>query len=75
MTKSIEKLRKDKNISQVEMAQKLGLPVSTYNVYENGNRKVPEEIARKIAYILDVEIEYIFLPATFTVSKSKEHTA
>lgn len=75
MIKSIEYLRKIKNISQIEMAQKLNLPVSTYNVYENGNRKVPEEIARNIARILDVEVEDIFLPATFTIGKTKNHTA
>lgn len=75
MIKSIEQLRKAKNISQVEMAQILELPVSTYNVYENGNRKVPEQIAKKIAKVLNVEVKDIFLPATFTVSKTKEETA
>ncbi|MBC8590650.1 helix-turn-helix transcriptional regulator [Wansuia hejianensis] len=75
MIKNLETIRKSKNISQVEMAQKLSIPVSTYNVYENGNRKVPEEIARNIAKILNVEVKDIFLPATFTVSKTKNHTA
>ena len=75
MIKNIEQLRKDKNISQTEMAQMLKLPVSTYNVYENGNRKVPEEVARNIAKILDVKIKDIFLPATFTISKRNNHTA
>jgi len=73
---SIKKLRELKGISQVEMAKILEIPVSTYNVYENGNRKVPEEIAKKIANILGVKVEDIFLPVTFTVSKTNNaHTA
>lgn len=74
MILNLELLRKSKNISQVEMAQRLNIPVSTYNVYENGNRKVPKEIARNIAKILNVEVKDIFLPATFTVSKINNHT-
>ena len=75
MVKSIEQLRKSKNISQMKMAKMLDIPISTYNVYENGNRRVPEDIARNIARILGVEVEDIFLPATFTVSKTKENPA
>lgn len=71
---SIKKLRENKGISQMEMAEKLKIPVSTYNVYENGNRKVPEEIARNIAEILNVEIKDTFLPATFTISKTNNYT-
>lgn len=69
MRKSIEELRKTKDILQIEMAKALDIPVSTYNMYENGKRKVPREIAYKIARILEVEIEEIFMPATFTISK------
>lgn len=78
MNKTIEILRIEQGISQTDMAQRLGLPISTYNTYENGNRKVPEAIAYKIAKILNVKVEDIFLPATFTISKSKNinnHTA
>lgn len=71
MTKSIEQLRKNKNINQTKMAKMLNIPVPTYNMYENGNRKVPEDIAKNIAKILEVDVEDIFLPATFTVSKIK----
>ncbi len=75
MIKNIEELRKARNISQVEMARLLNIPVSTYNVYENGNRKVPGEVAINIANVLNVKIKDIFLPATFTVSKTKGDSA
>jgi len=72
---NIEDLRKKLNISQIDMAKMLQIPVSTYNMYENGKRKVPEKVANKIAEILNVKLEEIFLPATFTVSKTKENKA
>lgn len=72
---SIKKLREEKGISQIKMAEILKIPVSTYNVYENGNRRVPEEIARNISRILDVEIKDIFLPVTFTISKTNDRTS
>ena len=76
MNKTIKTLRIEKGISQTDMAQRLELPISTYNTYENGNRKVPEAIANKIAKILNVKVEDIFLPVSFTVSKTdKSSTA
>lgn len=53
------------------MAKKLKVGVSTYNQYENSQRSIPYNIAKKIAEILEVEVEDIFLPARFTVSKTK----
>lgn len=69
--RTIEDLRKAKDILQIEMAKALDIPVSTYNMYENGKRKVPGEIAYKIAKNLEVEVEEIFLPASFTIRKTR----
>lgn len=66
----IKKLRESKEISQIDMAKMLKIPVSTYNVYENGNRRIPVTIAKGIAKILSVGVDDIFLPASFTVSKT-----
>lgn len=71
---SLAEARKLKRITQTEMAKILGIGVSTYNLYENGGRKVPEKIATKIAKILEVSKDDIFLPATFTVSKTNQQT-
>lgn len=72
MKKTIGELRNKENLTQIEMAKILGISVSAYNMYENGNRKVPEQIASKIAQILKVNMEDIFLPATFTTSKTRD---
>ena len=42
--RTIEDLRKAKDILQIEMAKTLDMPVSTYNMYENGKRRVPGEV-------------------------------
>jgi len=72
MAKSIEELRKERNITQIEMSKILDIPVSTYNMYEKGNRRVPRKIACHIAKVLKVKVEDIFLPSTFTISKNND---
>lgn len=53
---NIKKIRKQKNISQKDMAKKLNMPSSTYSNYENNNREPNAATLRKIADILDVNI-------------------
>lgn len=67
---SLVEARGLKGKTQAEMAGILCIAVSTYNMYENGQRKVPDEIATKICEILDRKKEDLFLPATFTLSKT-----
>ncbi len=68
--KSLAEVRKEKGFTQEQMASQLGIGVSTYNLYESGKRTVPEEIANKIALILNVKLSSIFSPKKFTVSKT-----
>ena len=70
MIKSISEIRNKKGITQYYIAEKLGIPVSTYNMYEKGKRRVPEKIASGIAKLLETERDDIFLPVTFSVSKN-----
>lgn len=72
MSKSLARVRKQRGKTQTEMAKLLGIGVSTYNLYENGAHKTPREIAVEIARILEIEVDAIFLPATFTICKSEE---
>lgn len=61
--------RRDANISQATMADALSISVPAYSQYENGIRNIPAAIAIQIAEILSCEVEDIFLPVKFTVSK------
>lgn len=63
----LKTMRKQKGFSQRYMANRLNIGISTYNQYENNNRKIPINIAEAIAKILDVTIYDIFLPVWFTI--------
>lgn len=69
MIRSLEKARKEKGLTQEQMAANLEIAVSTYNQYENGARSVPRETAEAAAKLLGVSIDDIFLPTKFTTSK------
>lgn len=68
---NLAELRAANDITQMEMAEHLNIAVSTYNMYENGIRTIPSDKAQQIAFILGVEINDIFLPIKFTISKSE----
>ncbi|HCW53530.1 MAG TPA: XRE family transcriptional regulator [Clostridium sp.] len=53
---NIKRIRKDKKISQKDMAKMLNIPSSTYSNYENNNREPSAKLLKKIADILDVNI-------------------
>ena len=70
MASVLKQKRKLCGYSQQEMAEKVGVPTATYNLYEHGKRGIPYERAHKIANVLNVKIEDLFLYKTFTVSKT-----
>ncbi|NLY44741.1 MAG: helix-turn-helix transcriptional regulator [Tissierella sp.] len=72
---NLKKIRLNQNKTQEQMAELLNIGVSTYNQYENSGRNIPFDTAKKIAEILAVDINDIFLPIKFTVSKNNNHTA
>lgn len=69
MKKTLADIRKEKNLSQEVIANKLNVANSTYCQYETGKRNIPTSIVEKICEILDVKQEDIFLPIKFTVGK------
>lgn len=69
MKKTLAEIRDERRKSQKDMADILGIAVSTYCQYETGKRNVPAEIVDKISNILNINKEDIFLPIKFTVSK------
>lgn len=67
--RQIEDIRKAKGFTQEYVAGIVGVATSSYNQYETGARSIPADIAQRIADVLGVERDEIFLPTKFTVSK------
>lgn len=69
MKRTLSEIRDERRMSQKDMADILGIGVSTYCQYETGKRNVPAETVDSIAKILNINRDDIFLPIKFTVSK------
>jgi transcriptional regulator with XRE-family HTH domain len=63
----LRELREQRGETITSMAAKLEIGVSRYYMIESGARPASPELAEKIAKILGVETEYLFLPQSFTV--------
>ena len=55
----VRDLREDRDISQKEMAEKLGLYTTTYARYERGEQEIPLCIAVAIAKFYNVSLDYL----------------
>lgn len=55
----IKDLREDSDLTQIELAEQLGLHTTTYQRYERGEREIPLDIAIAIAKFYNVSIDYI----------------
>lgn len=55
----IYETRKDKDISQKEIANLLNITQQQYSLYETGKRKLPAAMLAKICIKLDVSADYI----------------
>jgi len=53
----IAQLRKDSHITQVQLAETLGISQSTVNAYELGHRRVPVSTLARLARTLGVSVE------------------
>lgn len=57
---SIKEVRKDLNLTQEDMARKLGVTIQYYNMLENKKRQPSVAIAKEIGSILDIEWTIFF---------------
>lgn len=57
--KQIIQLRKDKGISQTDLANQLGIHKNVLGRYERGEAKPSIEVARSIADILNVSLDFL----------------
>ena len=64
---NLTKIRESRNLSQAEVARTLQISDTGLYYYEIGKRKVPLEIAKKLADLYKVNMEEIFLPETFSI--------
>lgn len=56
----IKSLRKEKGMTQYELAHKIGVSVSTITMYENGERIPRDDIKVKLSEALNESIQHIF---------------
>ncbi len=68
--KQLYVVRKERGMTQENMASLLKIATASYCQYENGQRMIPRSIAVRIAEILKCPVEEIFLPTKFTI---REH--
>lgn len=61
---NLKKIRATKNISDKEMANKIGISLCMYVDYEENPMTIPTSVACKIARVLNCTLEHIFLPAS-----------
>lgn len=54
---NLKKARLRKGLSQVQLAEQLGVAKSTYSMYESGNREPNVQTVKKIADILNVSTD------------------
>ena len=57
---NLRKARLAKKLSQKELADELGVTTATISRYESGERKLPVEVAKRIAELLDVNWYSLF---------------
>lgn len=62
---TLKQLRVKKGLSQIELGNKVGLKQTTISQYENGSRKPPLPMAKKLADALEVTLDDIFCSLTF----------
>lgn len=60
MNNLIKIYREKSGFTQQQMAEKLNIAVSTYNMIENGKRGISLYKAKKISILLDVSIDELF---------------
>lgn len=57
--KRLRDAREELGLMQKEMANKLNMPITTYNGYETGKRSPSLDIVKHIADMLDISTDYL----------------
>lgn len=59
LSENIKKLRRQKNLTQTQLAKRLGVALSTVASYENQDRMPSIPMLIKLSYEFNVTIEYL----------------
>lgn len=59
MYRRIRDLREDADMSQTELAKKLGMSQTGYSKYETGENDIPTAILIKLSEIYNVSVDYM----------------
>ncbi len=59
MGKKLKELRKAQNLSQKQVADKIGVTLSAYSNYEQGIREPSYDILKKLCKLFDVTSDYL----------------
>ncbi len=70
--KMLAVIRKERGLTQTEVAKYLSIAPSTYCMYENRKISIPKVIAEKLATLLEIQIDKIFLCHIFIVNELDE---
>lgn len=62
---TLKQLRTNKGMSQAELGDMVGLKQTTISQYENGSRKPPLSMAKKLSEVLNVSLDDFFSSLTF----------
>lgn len=77
LSNQLKRLRKQKNISQANVAQHLGLTEGAYRHYEAGRAMPPAETLQILASYFNVSVDYLLgaeasdIPNTSAIAKSE----
>lgn len=55
----LKHLRKENNLTQKDMAEKLGIHSNTISMYEKGNRNIPSTMIKKISDAFNISTDYL----------------
>lgn len=55
----IRDLREDHDLTQKEVAEKIGLHTTTYQRYERGEREVPLDVVIALAKFYNISLDYL----------------
>ncbi|SNY19209.1 DNA-binding transcriptional regulator, XRE-family HTH domain [Orenia metallireducens] len=71
LSEKLKKLRKEKEITQAELAEVLDVSTSMVGMYETNSRNPSYEILIKIADYFDVSVDYLLGRETFSYTSNQ----